>query len=41
MTSKEMLKTMCPTGYWFVNIAKLGKKPRWKLEPLPAKTLAA
>lgn len=35
MTSKEMLKTTCPAGFWFVNTAGIGKKPNWKIVPAP------
>lgn len=35
MTSKEMLKTICPVGYWFVNIAGIGKKPNWRIVQAP------
>jgi len=38
MTSREMLKTQCKPGYWFVNIAPLGKKPNWQQQPAPVKT---
>gem|GEM_PF-4037376 len=33
MTSEQMLKTKCPNGCWFVNVAKLGSKPIWKIFP--------
>ena len=36
MTSKEMLKTTLPPGYIWVNTAKLGAKPNWKMAPKPA-----
>lgn len=35
MTSKEMLKTKLPPGYIWWNVAKLGRKPNWKLVPKP------
>jgi len=35
MTSKEMLKTKLPFGYWFRNVAPLGKKPNWKIVKEP------
>jgi len=35
MTSEEMLKTKLPKGYWFENIAPIGKKPNWKIVPKP------
>ena len=35
MTSKEMLKAKHPIGHWFVNVAPLGRKPNWQIQPLP------
>lgn len=35
MTSKEMLKTKLPPGHIFVNVAKLGSKPNWRITPKP------
>lgn len=35
MTSKEMLKTQCKSGYWFVNIAPLGELPQWEMQKAP------
>jgi hypothetical protein len=37
MTSKEMLKTQCKPGYWFVNTSSLGKKPNWQQQLAPVK----
>lgn len=36
MTSKEMLKATHPPGFWFVNVAPLGSKPNWQIQPTPA-----
>lgn len=30
MTSQEMMKSKHKPGYWFENIAPLGKKPDWR-----------
>ena len=36
MDSKEMLKTKLPPGHIFMNVAKLGSKPKWRIVPKPA-----
>ena len=35
MTSKEMRKATCPLGYWFENVAPLGKAPDWQIRVMP------
>jgi len=37
MTSEEIVKMRGTTpGYWWVNVAPLGKKPDWREQPKPA-----
>ena len=33
-TSKQMLRLSIPEGFWAVNVARLGAKPRWRLQHL-------
>lgn len=35
MTSKEMIKARLPEGHIFLNVAKLGSKPNWKVVQKP------
>ena len=38
MTTKEMFKTPCKPGYWFVNVARVDESPRWVQQPKPVDT---
>lgn len=35
MTSQEMMKEKCKPGYWFENVAKVGKPQNWIQVPIP------
>lgn len=35
ITSATMIKTKLPVGHMFINMAKLGQKPRWDIVPKP------
>lgn len=35
MTSQEMMKTKCPAGYCFVNVARVDEPQNWQIQPMP------
>ena len=38
-TSAQVLRDTIPPGFWAVNTAKLGAKPRWKIVHGPARAV--
>lgn len=38
-TSAQILRGTIPVGFWAVNTAKLGAKPRWKIVHDPARAV--
>jgi hypothetical protein len=34
-TSKQIFKLTIPSGFWAVNVARLGAKPRWRVQHNP------